>query len=529
MRVYRRGDSGNWWADLRDQHGVRWRVPLLADRGASEQVARQLQRLVALHVSSGGGTAPSMREWLRRLPPALYQRVQERGLVDMEADGMRVTVGEHLDEWAQYLRDAGRTALQADQQRMRAATLVEGCVRLADVVPARVQRRLEALRTERGWSQRTRNGYLKAGQQFERWLVKQGRSMALGLTDLDAVRVTQERERRALTLSEAQRLLEHCRGAETLSGHSWSVAGQERYLLYLVALKTGLRANELRQLRRADVDLDTGTLTVRAAVAKSRKVRRVPLPAEVLEALAPHCMRLHPGALLWRLPDKLHHHLLKPDASACGVALVDDEGRHLDFHALRHTYATWLDQHAGASPATAQQLLGHADMRTTQRYVHAGSAVVRTAAERLPALVRTVAATGTDDLRDERATERATQRAIRTGRSGTGRDCAGNRNAPGNALGAFRTRPAGLEPATFGFVDRCDPTPQALCSEAPAPCDSSASGDAAPAADTYPFEGERAIQRANLDADAADLLTLWPSLSPQVRAALLGMARAAVR
>jgi hypothetical protein len=61
------------------------------------------------------------------------------------------------------------------------------------------------------------------------------------------------------------------------------------------------------------------------------------------------------------------------------------------------------------------------------------------------------------------------------------------------------------------------------------PCDSSAFGDAAPAADTPPFEGERAIQRANLDADAADLLTLWPSLSPQVRAALLGMARAAAR
>lgn len=436
MRVYRRGDSGNWQADLRDQHGTRWRVPLLGDRSASEQVARQLQRLVALHISGGGQTDPAMREWLRRLPPALYQRVLERGLVDMEADGMRVTVAEHLDAWGQYLRDAGRTALQADQQRMRAAMLLEGCVRLGDVVPARVQRSLEALRTERGWSQRTRNAYLKAGQQFERWLVKQGRALPLGLTDLDAVRVTQERERRALTPAEACLLLEHCQGAETLSGHSWRLTGQERYLLYLTALKTGLRANELRQLRRADLDLDAGTLTVRAAVAKSRKVRKVPLPAEVLEALAKHCMRLHPGALLWRLPDKLHHHLLKPDAAACGIALVDEEGRHLDFHALRHTYATWLDQHAGASPATAQQLLGHADLRTTQRYVHAGSASARSAAERLPALVRVLSSTGTD--------ERATQRAI-------------------------------------------------------------------------------------LDADGSALLVLWPRLAPQVRAALLGMARAAAR
>ena len=67
------------------------------------------------------------------------------------------------------------------------------------------------------------------------------------------------------------------------------------------------------------------------------------------------------------------------------------------------TGGTWLDQHAGASPATAQALLGHADLRTTQRYVHAGNAMARTAAERLPTLVRVLSSTGTD----ERAVERA--------------------------------------------------------------------------------------------------------------------------
>ncbi len=115
-RVYQRGDSAKWCADIKDQHGLRWRVPLFADRSASEQVARQLERLVALWSSSGGQTDPSMREWLRKLPPTLYKCVQERGLVDTEADGVRVMVAEHLDAWAQYQRDAGRTELQASQQ-----------------------------------------------------------------------------------------------------------------------------------------------------------------------------------------------------------------------------------------------------------------------------------------------------------------------------------------------------------------------------------------------------------------------------
>ena len=518
-RVYQRGDSAKWCADIKDQHGLRWRVPLFADRSASEQVARQLERLVALWSSSGGQTDPSMREWLRKLPPALYKSVQERGLVDTEADGVRVMVAEHLDAWAQYQRDAGRTEMQATQQRMRAATLLGGCVRLADVVPARVQRNLEALRVERGWSQRTRNFYLKAGQQFERWLTKQGRAAAIGLTELDAIRVTNERERRALTPEEACRLLDYCQDAPTLSGQSWSMTGSQRGLLYLVALKTGLRANELRQLCRADVDLEAGTLTVRAAVAKSRKVRKMPLPAEVLEALAQHCMRLHPGALLWRLPELLHRFLLKPDAAACGIALVNEEGKHLDFHALRHTYASWLDQHAGASPATAQALLGHADLRTTQRYVHAGAGMSRAAVERLPSLVRAVAATGTDD--------RATRRAFSVARSGTVQDYVGKRNALSVMPRAFQARPGGLEPPTFGFVDRCDSAPKSTDTIAVSCSDSRDIHTGEQGTNGVPSKGDRATRRAKLDADTAKLLELWSRLAPTMRGALLAMAEAA--
>ena len=519
--VYRRENSGNWQADLKDQHGKRWRVPLTKDRTASVQVARQLERLVALHVSSGGKTDPSMLDWLRRLTPAIYQRVQQRGLVDVEADGMRVTVERHLQEWSRFLRDANRTVLQAEQQRMRAATLLDGCLRLADVDAARIQRRLESLRQDRGWSQRTRNAYLKAAQQFERWLVKQGRATALGLTRLDVVRVTAERERRALTADEACRLLAYCEDAPTLAGHTWSLTGEQRRLLYLVAMKTGLRANELRCLRRADVDLEGGVLTVRAAVAKSRKTRKVPLPAEVTALLAPHCLRLHPGAALWRLPDKLARHLLYPDARACGIALKDDEGKHLDFHALRHTYGTWLDQHAGASAATAQHLLGHADMRTTQRYVHAGHGAARAAADRLPPLVRVLAATGTDDAR-----ECGTECDKRVGRNRTGRDHAVKRIPPATLRTRFPTHAAGFEPATLGSEDRCDPVAMVGAVAPSKPLESQALAAGGGGRGGRVPEAECGTECDKHDADLSRLRALWPTLPPHLRAALLTMAAA---
>ena len=57
--------------------------------------------------------------------------------------------------------------------------------------------------------------------------------------------------------------------------------------------------------------------------------------------------------------------LLK-DLADCGIKGVDEHGRHLDFHALRHTFATMLAR-AGVSPRVAMELMRHSDMRLTAK------------------------------------------------------------------------------------------------------------------------------------------------------------------
>jgi hypothetical protein len=55
---------------------------------------------------------------------------------------------------------------------------------------------------------------------------------------------------------------------------------------------------------------------------------------------------------------------LDRDLAAAGIAKVDDRGRTIDFHALRHTFGTLLSK-GGVSPRTAQQAMRHSDIRLT--------------------------------------------------------------------------------------------------------------------------------------------------------------------
>ncbi|HEX5734853.1 MAG TPA: tyrosine-type recombinase/integrase [Blastocatellia bacterium] len=54
----------------------------------------------------------------------------------------------------------------------------------------------------------------------------------------------------------------------------------------------------------------------------------------------------------------------------------------LHFHDLRHTAATRMAE-TGAEPSTIKDILGHSDIRMTDRYTHAVEMRKRTALERL--------------------------------------------------------------------------------------------------------------------------------------------------
>ena len=128
-------------------------------------------------------------------------------------------------------------------------------------------------------------------------------------------------------------------------------------------VQTGIRWGEAIRAQASDVQ--AGVLVVHRT--KSSKVRRIPVPDELLEEL-----RGRVGKLL---------SVTHGDSFAKQVRkLAGVEGFHA--HQLRHTFACrWLE--AGGSLAALQEILGHASIVTTQRYGRLGEAHVQAEAARI--------------------------------------------------------------------------------------------------------------------------------------------------
>jgi integrase/recombinase XerC len=160
--------------------------------------------------------------------------------------------------------------------------------------------------------------------------------------------------------------------AVATTGDDVAVAIARRDLAVLEVLYGGgLRVSECCALRLADCDLDRGFVTV---VGKGAKVRRVPLGTPARTAVAEYLTDGRPVLARAESPDTVFLNrrggpLGSRDVRRVVASIPLDDGRRLHPHALRHAYATHLLE-GGADLRVVQELLGHADLATTQIYMH---------------------------------------------------------------------------------------------------------------------------------------------------------------
>lgn len=296
-------------------------------------------------------TAP--RGWSPAVETFLEMMVAERGAARNTLDAY----GRDLADVEAWLAGRSRVLEAAGPDDLRgylAAAEANG------VAPRTAARRLSALR------------------QFYRFLYAEGRRGDDPTATLDAPRRGRPLPK-ILSEAEVDALLDTARDRPGEDGTRLAC-------LLEVLYATGLRVSELVGLPFAAVARDPRVLIVRG---KGGKERMVPLTEAAMAAISAY--KGVRGAFL--AAGEISPHLF-PSRSEAGhltrrrfAQLLDEvaveagvDPAKVSPHVLRHAFATHLLDH-GADLRSVQQMLGHADISTTQIYTHV-------LAERLRALVQ---------------------------------------------------------------------------------------------------------------------------------------------
>ncbi len=137
--------------------------------------------------------------------------------------------------------------------------------------------------------------------------------------------------------------------------------------IVVFALNTGMRQGEILDLKWPSVDLFRKTATIMRS--KNGERRTIPLNQAALEVLKSKAKVRHIKSDYVFSSGNGTRIIERNLQRAFGKALEKAEIQDFRFHDLRHTFATRLVQ-SGIDLYTVAKLLGHKDIRMTQRYAH---------------------------------------------------------------------------------------------------------------------------------------------------------------
>jgi len=427
VRIYRQSitkdgqsrKTATWYADVYID-GKRHRLPLYKSKPLAEKTARRLEELIGLKMA-GEAPGADLQRWLAQQTPNLTKRLASIGLVPRSRIAAGESLSKHIEAFKAHLLAAGVSSKQAEQQARRAERVLAeaGCRTLHDIHIGNLLLAIDRLKkqvvkknpktgavestdTACCLSPRSKQHHVRAIKQITKWLATERALAADPLANLSIKNIREIKHRRALTPDEAGYLIEW---VSARGGDAYNLSGPERALIYRLALETGLRRNEIRSLKRTSFDFEARTVRVDSAYTKNRKAAVLPVKAATMALLKEHLRGKLPTAPAFGLTDNHSAKMIQNDLTAARKhwleAAKDNpleyrrraesdflkaetyEGK-VDFHALRHTFATWLVER-GIDIKTAQALLRHSTPTMTLGiYAHAHSENLSAAVNDLP-------------------------------------------------------------------------------------------------------------------------------------------------
>ncbi|MDY2777665.1 MAG: site-specific tyrosine recombinase [Collinsella sp.] len=223
-----------------------------------------------------------------------------------------------------------------------------------------------AAKRDAGFADSSIERALSAIKGFHRFMVREGMALSHPTSTL---RLPKKAERLPdlISIDRAQALLDQ--------PFPSTPAGKRDHVALEVLYGCGLRVSELTGLDLGDVHLDEGIVRVRG---KGSKERIVPIAGTALIALSDYIDGGARASLAARAPQTSPAILLNKNGGRLSRqsvhAICERYGRYagiqgLHPHTLRHSFATHMLA-GGADLRVLQEILGHADISTTQIYTH---------------------------------------------------------------------------------------------------------------------------------------------------------------
>lgn len=261
-----------------------------------------------------------------------------------------------------YGRDLEQFAKYLDEQ---------GIVSAAEIDASHIGAFMSLQRSQRGHRESSVARALAAVRVFLRFLVHEGQLSADPSATVDAPR-TWRRLPHVLSADRADALVRAPHEETSSSAKRWRLPCRDRAILELL-YASGLRVSELCGLCEEDLDAAQGVVRV---TGKGSKTRVVPVGHSALAALRRYTVSVRPkqrgtrdGGRLFLskggrpLDRQAVWSLLRKYARRIGLT-----GK-VSPHTMRHSFATHLLE-GGANLRAVQELLGHANIATTELYTH---------------------------------------------------------------------------------------------------------------------------------------------------------------
>ena len=271
--------------------------------------------------------------------------------------------------WVQLERGLSENTIQSyESDLVQCACFLdeEGAVGWTEVSLEQVSSWISSLTVD-GYAVASLSRKLSALRMLARFLVSEGRLQ----NDFTELLSNPKKGRflpHALSIEEIERFLS--------AGDLNTPLGKRDRAIFELMYGSGLRVSEVSSVMVNAVDLDDGFARI---FGKGSKERIVPVGRQAILAIRnylhggrPHLMKDHSGGELFLskrgtpISRKMIWVLVKDYTRRAGIE------KNLTPHGLRHSFATHLLM-GGADVRSVQEMLGHADVGTTQIYTHVES------------------------------------------------------------------------------------------------------------------------------------------------------------